>query len=238
MYVEPEMIVVPAGEFLMGSIAGAENERPVHRVFVDEFAIGRLAITNRLYRAFVDDTGQDPPAGWNDGRFNHADQPVTSVSWFDATAYCEWLSVKTGTRYRLPTEAEWERAARGGLEGKLYTWGDEPPQLQPNYSELWLNGPVRAGQRPPNGFGLHDISENVHEWCSDWYDERYYLNSARLNPHGPESGTRRASRGGSWRHQIKIARVAARSSIPPAFRYSDYGFRCAMSFPRTPRSNH
>ena len=229
MISEPDMIIIPAGEFLMGCDAGAENERPVHRVFVDAFAIGRFAITNRLYQAFVGNTGHQAPPGWNDPRFNHPDQPVTRVSWFDATAYCTWLSERTGMHYRLPTEAEWERAARGGLEGQLYTWGDEAPQRQPNYSTLWLDGPERVGQRPPNGFGLHDISENVHEWCSDCYDERYYLDSPAGNPQGPSTGTRRASRGGSWRHQVKITRVAARSSIPPDFKYSDYGFRCAMS---------
>ncbi|MFY9611210.1 MAG: formylglycine-generating enzyme family protein [Blastocatellia bacterium] len=222
------MSVIPAGEFLMGCDVGAENERPIHSVFVDEFAIGCFAVTNKLYRFFVDDTGHELPQGWSDPRFNHPEQPVTSVCWFDAIVYCAWLSARTGQRYRLPTEAEWERAARGGLEGKLYTWGDEAPQLQPKYSELWLNGPEREGQRPPNEFGLHDISENVHEWCSDWYGERYYLDAPSGNPKGPVIGTRRASRGGSWRHQIKITRVAARSSLPPQFKYSDYGFRCAL----------
>ncbi|MEK6321668.1 MAG: formylglycine-generating enzyme family protein [Acidobacteriota bacterium] len=229
MIIEPEMVVIPAGEFLMGCNTGAENERPAHRVFVDQFAIGRFAITNRLYRCFIEETGHEPRRGWDDSSFNHADQPVTSVNWFEAIAYCGWVSEKTGKLYRLPSEAEWELAARGGLEGKLYTWGDEPPQQQANYSELWLRGPERAGQRPANAFGLHDISENVHEWCSDWFDERYYLSSPGCNPQGPATGTRRSSRGGSWRHQIKITRVAARSSIPPEFKYSDYGFRCAMS---------
>ena len=213
----------------MGCNTGSNNERPVHRAFVDDFAIARLAVTNQLYQFFVEASGHQAPPGWNDPRFNHKDQPVTSVSWFDATAYCVWLSEKTGKLYRLPTEAEWERAARGGLEGRLYTWGDEAPDSQANYSVLWLTGPERVGRRPPNGVGLHDISENVHEWCSDWYDERYYFYAPARNPQGASTGTRRASRGGSWRHQIKITRVAARSSIPPEFRYSDYGLRCAMS---------
>jgi len=229
MIIEPEMVLIPAGEFLMGCDIGAENERPVHPVFVDQFAIGRFAVTNRLYQSFVEATGHQAPIGLNDPRFNHPDQPLISVSWFDATAYCDWLSENTGRLYRLPTEAEWERAARGGLEGKLYAWGDDPPQLQLNYFELWLDRPERVGLRRANGFGLHDISENVHEWCSDWYDGRYYPDSPARNPRGPTTGTRRASRGGSWRHQIKITRVAARSSIPPEFEYSDYGFRCAMS---------
>jgi formylglycine-generating enzyme required for sulfatase activity len=226
---EPEMVIIPEGYFTMGCDNGADNERPAHRVWVDRFAIGRSAITNHLYQYFLDDTVRQAPPGWNDARFNHPDQPVTSVSWFDAAAYCAWLAARTGKAYRLPTEAEWERAARGGLEGKRYTWGDEPPQAQPQYFELWLSGPERVGRRTPNGYGLCDISENVHEWCADWYDEHYYQSSPERNPQGAAAGMRRSSRGGSWRHQIKITRVAARSSIPPEFQYSDYGFRCAMS---------
>lgn len=213
----------------MGCDQGATNERPVHLVWVDRFAMACTTITNRLYQFFISDTARTTPASFDDEKFNHPDQPVTSVSWFDALAYCAWLAERTGRDYRLPTEAEWERAARGGLESKLYTWGDEPPQSQPHYLNSWMNGPERVGQRPPNAFGLHDMSENVHEWCADWYDAQYYRLSPQRNPQGPISGTRKASRGGSWRHQIKITRVAARSSIPPEFQYSDYGFRCALS---------
>jgi formylglycine-generating enzyme required for sulfatase activity len=227
--IEPEMEIIPEGRFLMGCEHGAGNESPVHQVWVDRFALARTAVTNRLYRLFLESTGRKPPPGSSDERFNKPDQPVTSVSWFDATAYCKWLAERTGKSYRLPTEAEWERAARGGLEGKLYTWGNDPPQNQPAYFQSWRNGPERVAQRLPNGFGLYDISENVHEWCSDWYSERYYSVSAEYNPQGPDWGTRRSSRGGSWRHQLKITRVAARSSIPPEFQYSDYGFRCAMT---------
>jgi formylglycine-generating enzyme len=226
---EPETAVIPAGDFLMGCDEGADNERPVHRVWVDRFALARTAVTNRLYGFFIRDGGRTAPASFSDGEFSHPDQPVTSVSWLDAAAYCAWLAERTGKPYRLPTEAEWERAARGGFAGRLYTWGDDPPHGQPHYFTAWLHGPARVGQRPPNGFGLYDISENVHEWCADWYDPHYYRDSPDRNPQGPESGTRKASRGGSWRHQVKIARVAARSSIPPEFRYSDYGFRCALS---------
>jgi len=226
---EPEMITIPEGSFLMGCDQGARNERPVHRVWVGRFAMARATVTNRLYQCFIQDAARETPASFFDEKFNHPDQPVSSVSWFDALGYCEWLAERTGKGYRLPTEAEWERAARGGLEGKLYTWGDDPPQSQPDYYSSWLNGPERIAQRPPNGFGLHDMAENVHEWCVDWYDEQYYSVSPEANPQGPATGTRKASRGGSWRHQIKITRVAARSSIPPQFRYSDYGFRCALS---------
>jgi formylglycine-generating enzyme required for sulfatase activity len=229
LYPKPEMVVIPEGDFLMGCNQGAGNERPVHRVWIDRFAIARTAVTNHLYQFFLADTSQDISHPSSDLQFKHPDQPVTSVSWFEALAYCQWLTERTGEPYRLPTEAEWERAARGGLESRLYTWGDDAPQNQPHYLQLWLNGPEPVGQRPPNGFGLYDISENVHEWCADWFDENYYADSPERNPQGPVSGRRRSSRGGSWRHQIKITRVAARSSIPPEFRYSDYGFRCAMS---------
>jgi formylglycine-generating enzyme required for sulfatase activity len=226
---EPEVIIIPQGEFLMGCETGSENEQPVHRVGLDTFAIARYTTTNRFYKIFLSDTSRQEPPGWNDLRFNHPDQPVTSVSWFDATAYCLWLAEQTGKEYRLPSEAEWERAARGNLAGRLFTWGDEPPEEQPRYSQLWKTGPERVGQRPPNSFGIYDISENVHEWCSDWYTGDYYQVSPEYNPQGPGSGTRRSSRGGSWRHQNKITRVAARSSIPPQFQYNDYGFRCAIS---------
>jgi sulfatase modifying factor 1 len=233
MIFETEMVVIPEGEFLMGCETGAANERPAHSVWLDRFALGRSAVTNRLYRIFLQETGRQAPPGFSDARskpLDHwADEPVTSVSWFDAAAYCEWLRERAGKPYRLPTEAEWERAARGGLEEKLYTWGDEPPQSQPRYAELWRAGPERCGGRPPNGFGLYDISENVHEWLADWYDADYYSVSPPRNPQGPPTGTRRVSRGGSRRHQIKIARVAASSSLPPGYQYSDYGFRCALS---------
>ena len=223
------MVTIPEGCFLMGCDRGADNERPVHPVWVDRFAIARTAITNRLYNIFIHETARNAPPTFSAEPFNHPDQPVVSISWFDAVAYCAWLGERTGKAYRLPTEAEWERAARGGLEQRLYTWGDDAPQQQPRYADLWQRGPERVGGRPPNGFGLYDISENVHEWCADWYDEAYYSRAPERNPQGPSSGTRRASRGGSWRHQIKITRVAARSSIPPEFQYSDYGFRCALS---------
>lgn len=228
-YTEPRLITIPAGEFLMGCDSGMADERPVHRVVLDSFSIGAFAVTNRLYSIFMDDTRKSLPPGFTDERFNDSDQPVTSVSWFDAVEYCEWLSQRTGKLCRLPIEAEWEMAARGGREGRLYTWGDDSPENQPGYLDSWRGGPEPVGKRPPNGFGLFDISENVHEWCADWYDPRYYEKSPIENPPGPAFGTRRSSRGGSWRHQIKITRVAARSSLPPEFRYSDYGFRVAGS---------
>ena len=207
------MIALQGAWFRMGSDEGEENERPVHSVWVDSFEIGTHAVTNAEYARF------DPPPRRDDPNFNDPDQPVVAVSWFDATRYCEWL----GSRFRLPTEAEWERAARGGVEGKRYPWGDDPP----DDSRRTLIGPERVGRRAPNGYGLYDMCENVHEWCSDWFAADYYAEAPSRNPRGPQSGSRRVSRGGSWRHQVKVTRCAARSSIPPELRYTDYGFRVA-----------
>ena len=212
------LISIEGSWFAMGSDDGAENERPVHRVWVDSFEIGLYPVTNAEYALFA------PPPCRDDPRFNDAHQPVVAVSWHDAVRYCEWLS-RAGRRFRLPTEAEWELAARGGMEGKRYPWGDDPhdDDARP------LAGPERVGRRAPNGYGLYDMCENVHEWCADWYGADYYAVSPLYNPGGPECGSRRASRGGSWRHRVKVTRCAARSSIPPEYRYNDYGFRVATS---------
>jgi formylglycine-generating enzyme len=223
----PGWVLIPSGWFGMGSATGQDNERPRHRVWVDAFYLAECQVTNRDYKLFLDACGVPPPPMWHDPKFSDPVQPVVAVSWFDAVLYCEWLARATARKCRLPSEAEWERAARGGVEDKLFPWGDDPPQSRPSYANRWESGPEPVAQSPPNGFGLYDICENVHEWSSDWYQADYYAVSPERNPRGPESGSRRSSRGGSWRHHIKIARCAARSSIPPEFRYADYGFRVA-----------
>ena len=211
--------------FMMGSEEGADNERPIHRVWVDTFELGAWQVTNGQYAAFLESTGHSPPPCWSDPKFNDPNQPVVAVSWFEAVSCCDWLSGVTGRHFRLPTEAEWECAARGGAERRLYPWGDDPPESRPNYDTRWQGGPEPVARGAPTAFGLYDIGENVHEWCSDWYAADYYGVSPERNPGGPAAGSRRVSRGGSWRHQIKISRCAARSSIPPGFHYADYGFR-------------
>jgi len=208
----------------MGSEKGQDNERPIHRVWLDEFSLAECQVTHAEYAQFLAATGHAQPAHWNDPNFVSPEQPVVAVSWFDAVAYCEWLA-----GFRLPTEAEWEFAARGGFEQQLYPWGNAPVFERPGYATRWAQAPEPAGTAPPNGFGLYDMCENVHEWCADWYDPGYYAVSPADNPPGPPSGNRRASRGGAWRHHIKIARCAARSSIPPEFCYADYGFRVAAN---------
>jgi formylglycine-generating enzyme len=224
---QPELALIPAGWFLMGSKQGQENEQPVHRVWVDDFYLATRQVTNFEYGLFLGGTGNAAPPFWNDPNFNHPEQPVVAVSWFEAQRYCEWLRSLTGRNYRLPSEAEWERASRGDVDGKLYPWGDAPPQSRPDYDNLWITGPEPVRRSQPNQFGLYEMCENVHEWCSDWFAADYYANSPARNPQGPETGTRRSSRGGSWRHHVKISRCSARSSIPPEFQYADYGFRVA-----------
>ncbi len=193
----PALVRIPAGWFLMGCGSGQDNEKPVHRVWVDEFHLAACQASNADYARFLRDTRSTVPPFWKNPQFNDPAQPVVGVSWHEAVRYCQWLSDRTGEKFRLPTEAEWERAARGGPEGMLYPWGDEPPQSLPGYAARWLNGPEPVGQGEPNGYGVYNICDNVHEWCSDWYGADYYAVSPERNPGGPEAGTRRASRGGS-----------------------------------------
>ncbi|MGA2457247.1 MAG: SUMF1/EgtB/PvdO family nonheme iron enzyme [Terriglobales bacterium] len=236
----PALVRIPSGWFLMGCDTGQDNEKPGHRVWIDEFLLAARQVSNAEYGRFLRDTASLslslPPPFWSDPAFNHPEQPVVGVSWYEAIRYCEWLSasaggVTTGGKFRLPTETEWERAARGGREGALFPWGDALPQSLPGYAERcaghWKTGPEPVGRAEPNAYGLYNMCDNVHEWCSDWYAPAYYVASPERNPRGPETGDRRASRGGSWRHHIKISRCAARSSIPPEFKYADYGFRVA-----------
>jgi formylglycine-generating enzyme len=227
--IEPAMVRIPEGSFAMGCETGRDDEKPVHRVWVDAFELAACQVTNAEYGCFLTATNGVPLPYWNDANFNDPKMPVVPVSWHQAASYCEWLSTVTGKRYRLPSEAEWERAARGGAEGLLYPWGDAPPETVPDYGKRWKLGPERVGLYAPNAYGLYNLGDNVHEWCADWYDDGYYARSPERNPPGPKGGTRRASRGGSWRHHIKATRTAARSSIPPELQYADYGFRVARS---------
>ncbi len=223
--IAPKLLLIPAGEFTMGNDAGREDERPAHRVFLPAFRAAVAPVTNAEYAHFVRATDAAPPRFAGDARFNADQQPVVGVSWFEAVAYCAWLTSLTGTPHRLPTEAERERAARGGISGD-WPWIGGSLGMHPRYEEIArLDRPHAPSAACANAFGLSCMAENVHEWCSDWYDERYYHASPRVCPGGPASGRRRASRGGSWRHAIKFTRLSARSSIDPSFRYNDYGFR-------------
>lgn len=221
------MVRVPAGAFVMGDDAGRADERPARRVWVEAFLVARLPVTVQQYAAFVQATGHEPPRFWTDARFNAPDQPVTAVSWDDAVAYCAWRTSHGPHRYRLPTEAEWEWAARGGVPDQVYPWGDDPQgwSADPALGRARYEQPNPVGRSRPNGYGLFDMGYNIHEWCHDWYAPEYYATAPDRNPRGPEHGIRRASRGGAWRHQIQVCRTTARSSLNPTFRYNDYGFR-------------
>jgi len=218
------MIRIPEGAFWMGSMGHFPWESPRHNVYIDAFDIAANSVTRSEYAEFLSGSSRESPAGWNDPSFSNPDQPVVGVNWFDASAYCEWLSVVKREFYRLPTEAEWEKACRGGLADNEFAWGNEAPAAFEYFRSEWT-GPRVAGSWRANGFGLFNMGHNVHEWCTDWYSDTYYTVSPIENPSGPMDGMRRVSRGGSWRHQVKASRCAQRSSLPPVMRYTDYGFR-------------
>lgn len=220
----PKLVEIPGGEFWMGCETGRADENPLHRVWVDLFAMASTTVTNRQYQAFAEATGVLMPI--KEDYFNDPFQPIVAVTWFDAMAYCRWLSSETGQHFRLPTEAEWEWAIRDGREKALYAWGDDPPETFELYRSGWQQPcPHCVGLHPPNRLGLYDLGDNVHEWCLDWYDPDYYRRAPRRNPVNLEVTARRASRGGAWRHRVKVSRCAARSSLSPNFAYADYGFR-------------
>jgi len=221
--VRPATVAVPGGDFVMGSAGGRPDEAPPHEVTVRSFLLGRTPVTNAEYAAFVAEGGAPEPPWWRSPAFGAPDQPVVGVTWLEAAAYARWLADTTGGRWRLPTEAEWERAARGGLVGAATAWGDALPHGE--VPESSLDGPWPAGRGRPNGFGLLDMGTIVHEWCLDWYQADYYAVAPRVEPRGPDEGVRRASRGGSWRHHVRWSPPSARSSLPPELRYADYGFR-------------
>jgi len=221
-------VPIPGGWFTMGTDRGQHDERPPHSVFVDPFELAVHPVTRAAYEAFVACTHHEPPNGWERPELSKPDLPVVGVSWHDAVAYCEWRSEADGHWVRLPTEAEWEFAARGTQES-LFPWGDVVPQWMPNGGRGPLPAPWPVTLGEANGFGLFGISTNIHEWCADWWDPDYYSRSPERNPSGADSGVRRVSRGGAWRHATTMCRVTLRSKIDPSFRYDDYGFRLARS---------
>jgi formylglycine-generating enzyme len=218
---EPFRIHIAGGWFFMGSDSGKTAESPVHRV--DSFCMAATQVTVEEYARFLDAQRQRaapilerplsliPSLWW---KFHGLMLDILRVAFINGRL-----------TLRLPTEAEWERAARGGAERMTFPWGDDPPTTCPGYHIPWKTGPEPVGQSESNAYGLFDMCENVHEWCSDWYGADYYAISPDRNPQGPEEGSRKASRGGSWRHQVKISHCSAPSSIPPDFKYADYGFR-------------
>lgn len=230
--------LIPGGRYLLGSPpqeAGRYwNEGPQHWVRLPPFQIMATEVTNAHYARFLQETGHTPPLYWLDKTLNAPHQPVVGVSWRDAVAFAAWLSRVTGDTYRLPTEAEWEVAARGSLEAEPFPWGAAPPaaggRFRANYHPndyaddgFPLTAPV--GRFPPNGYGLFDMAGNVAEWCQDWYDPAYYGHSPEEHPGGPASGKYRVLRGGSWYSRARDLRCAARQFAPPATADGFIGFR-------------
>ncbi|MBM3235225.1 formylglycine-generating enzyme family protein [Candidatus Poribacteria bacterium] len=221
------MALIPAGTFQMGSNDGREDERPVHAVYLDAFYMDVYEVTNAQYKKFLDATpGSRAPNQWNNPKFNASNQPVVGVTWFEAVSYAEWVGE------RLPTEAEWEKAARGGLIGKQYPWGDNLTHNNANFigigaNDIWDDQTSPVGSFPPNGYGLYDMIGNVWEWCSGWYSGIYYVNSPKQNPKGPGSGNNRVLRGSFWLHNIPVdLRVSGRWKDIPAIDNPSVGFRC------------
>jgi formylglycine-generating enzyme required for sulfatase activity len=228
---DPEVTLIPAGWFEMGDhLDEMKKALPVHTVELDAFYMNVNEVTVGQFKQFVDQSDYE---WWpdNDDRWSIVakysptdDHPMVYVSWHDATAYADWAGK------RLPTEAEWEYAARGGLAGKRYLWGDEITHNRANHygiggKDKWpKSAPV--GSFAPNDYGLYDMAGNVAEWCRDWYDGNYYNQAPPQNPPGATEGSRRVLRGGSWMNTSRALRVANRSSARPETRYSDIGFRC------------
>jgi len=246
---EPQMIRIPAGKFLMGSTSeqiaqaikdGADknwvqNETPQHAVELSEYSIGKYPITNREYQAFVRDAKYKPPQGWDGEQFpaEKGSHPIANVSWDDAGAYCKWLSVKTGKPYRLPTEAEWEKAARGE-DGRVYPWGNDFDPQKSNTSETKLGDTSDIGKFSPQGdspYGCADMAGNIWEWCSDQFVENEYKNRKDIvkGPQGSQTGTYRVLRGGSFYNNHGFARCAYRIRNDPLNISRVYGVRVAVS---------
>lgn len=257
-----DFVYVPAGPFKMGDNFGdgESRERPVHTVYLDAYYVGKFEVTNADWKKFQADPGYDDPKFWPNNRVVPKDQspywtqaqnhggatpgsdnyPVLGVNWDAATAYCNWLSAKTGKKYRLPTEAEWEKAARG-TDQRRFPWGNT---IDPSYANFtgaqkfdtgqlvgYYDGSKRGDFQTHNGaspYGAFDMAGNVMEWCSDWYSRGYYSVSAKRNPKGPEKGAYRVLRGGSFFFESQDLRSYARSGAWPSFQaFRMVGFRPA-----------
>ena len=257
-----DFVLVPAGPFKMGDNFGdgESRERPVHTVDLDAFYIGKFEVTNGDWRKFRDDSGYDDPKFWPGGRVVPKDQvpywtqannhggatpgsdnyPVLGVNWDSATAYCNWLSAKTGKKYRLPTEAEWEKAARG-TDQRKYPWGNQIDHSYANFtgSQTFDTGQIVGSydgskrgdfQTHSNAspYGAFDMAGNIMEWCQDWYSRNYYSVSPVKNPKGPEKGAYKILRGGTFFMDALDLRTYARSEAWPSIQsHRMIGFRAA-----------
>jgi formylglycine-generating enzyme required for sulfatase activity len=227
---EGSMVLIPAGEFTMGSQDGDADERPAHKVQVNAFSMDVYEVTVRQYAEFLRAEGFHSPLDWKTmNQPTHQKYPVANVDWADAVAYCKWAGK------RLPTEAEWEKAARG-TDGRLYPWGNDPPTpLHANYGKTGSHNyealaPVGTFENGKSPYGIYDMAGNVWEWVSDWYDTDYYKNSPQQNPEGPPTGGFKVIRGGAWNTSARNLRSSDRYWDPPSFRSLYFpGFRCVKN---------
>lgn len=251
-----EMVLIPAGPFLMGSNKKADRnayqvEFPQRTVYLDAYEIDKFEVTTVQYLRYVLDKGLPPLIDWqyDGGNFQETmvNHPVMHVSWHEADAYCRWAGK------RLPTEAEWEKAARGE-DGRIYPWGNQPAGLsRSNFGRTGLSGPVRDRPErlllyPPiisvdkydnsvSPYGIYQMSGNVAEWVADWYDPKYYTRAPDKNPQGPEKGTQRSFRGGGWIDSTPTVRAAQRNGTDPETKMNWMGFRCARTVSHTRDQN-
>ena len=233
---EKDAALIPAGEFAMGRSKLTPDDkgnmrphvllddRPVHKVWIDAFYLDVREVTNARYAEFARATSRATPYHWLQGKIPDGQEnfPVFNVDWDDASAYCRWAGK------RLPTEAEWERAARGGVEGADFPWGDKADKKSAIYGAA-QPGPV--GAFPPNAFGLYDMAGGVSEWCFDWFERLYYEKSPPRNPQGPETGMYKVIRGGAWSDPDFRITVFFRNWVRPNQRTPNLGFRCAGDRP-------
>ena len=236
--VELAFMRIPAGEFLMGSDPKVDqgaysNEQPQRKVHLDGYWMGKHPVTNTHYAAFVKAIGRQAPQHWQSGKIPSGKEhhPVVNVSWEDAAAFCTWASQVTGREVRLPTEAEWEKAARGA-DGRIYPWGKEAPDKSRCNFAGNENGTTPVGKYSPLGdspYGCVDMAGNVWEWCADWFDGGYYKTAPARNPPGPQKGDYRVLRGGSWLYGGGSVSCASRGGYAPTDMGDFWGFRCVVA---------
>lgn len=221
-----ELVRIKGGCYQMGDVfgGGAENERPAHEVCVGDFFLGRSPVTRRMWKSVM---GSLPPQT----QFCSGECPVENVSWNDVQTFLRILNKRTGKRYRLPTEAEWEYAARSG--GQKERWAGTSNEQELN-ERAWLIMNSQfvlhpVGTKRPNGLGLYDMTGNLWQWTADWYDPAYYSRSPKNDPPGPDTGKTRVLRGGYWGDVPGHATTSTRISLSPETHSGGYGFRLAMS---------
>lgn len=224
------MVLIPEGYFIMGRNNGDKDEAPPHKIYLDGFYIDKTEVTNYEYKECVKSNICSPTEWLDDKELGNDKLPVVGVNWFDATTFCNWKGKE------LPTEAQWEKAARGEDE-RIYPWGNEPPTC---YKAIFLGCnrllPAIIGERIQGGspYGVLDMAGNVWEWVKDWYAPDYYSNSPELNPEGPTNGMDKVLRGGSWRFGPKYITTTNRHHDSPYNRVITYGFRCVYIPPKSP----